>query len=456
MDRGNPNWTSPREGHDWRDDDLMLGVAWLKGLVPRLEMERRLEAAKQHLAKARELQRNGERALLFDERDTVAWYILQAETFATDRMFFAPEGVMRSVPYLTRIGKELPGMLSVKGAEDRAARMMTSDKQQPDGAIFELLVGLGWKRNGWATVEFVPEKRGIARTPDLIASRPRSTWAVECKRLVPSTYAKNERSIGMKLAEPVHALCLERYVSYVVEVIYKVELAEIPEDYLVRTVDRVLKRKLSFSWDDDQSRGVVRPVEWGLARGVLSKDFVYYGGSRMIELLAGRYEHDADHSMAAKWRPRLDRPEYADAIYQASVVIWGCVAAESTMRKAGHFRRVLANAEGQLPSDVPGAVHVGIESYSGGFVDFLRHMQNRSEAREFKPGTSRLRWVYANHFVPEDTTHQDETWAITETMVPYRVGRHGTKSPLPGHMLVSPETQAISGSHWSRQLNGRS
>lgn len=184
----------------------MLAVAWLKSLVPRRDIERRLDATREYLAKARERQRNGERASLFDENDTIAWYILQAETFATNRLFIAPEGVMRSVPYLSRIGKELPQMLSVKGVEERAARMMSSDKKQPDGPLLELLVGLAWKRNGWENVEFLPEKRGGPRTPDILASKARRAWAVECKRMVPSTYAKEERSRGMKLADPVHAL----------------------------------------------------------------------------------------------------------------------------------------------------------------------------------------------------------------------------------------------------------
>jgi len=359
---------------------------------------------------------------------------------------------MRSVPYLTRIGKELPLMLSVKGAEERAERMMTSEKRQPEGPLFELLVGLAYRRNDWPNVQFVPEKRGIARTPDIIVSKPRSSWAVECKRLVPSTYAARERIVGMKLADPVHKLCLERSASVVIQVNFKVELENVPADYLTERVSTALDGALPNYWEDDLAKVFVRPVDWRLTRGVLAKDFVYYGGSRMIELLSGSYKHDADHSMAAKWRPNPDRPEYADAIYQASVVSWINEAGEATLRKARHFRSTLANAEGQLPSDIPGAVHIGIESHSGSFVDFMRHMYNRSEARWFKPKKSRLRWVFANHFVPEATTRQNETWAVTETMVPYRVGRHGTKSPLPDHMLVSPESETVSGSHWSRQL----
>jgi hypothetical protein len=67
------------------------------------------------------------------------------------------------------------------------------------------------------------------------------------------------------------------------------------------------------------------------------------------------------------------------------------------------------------------------------------------QARKFAPATSRLRWVYANYFVPEATTREDETWAITETMVPYKIGHHRTHWPLPGHMLLSPEHGSESG-----------
>jgi len=74
----------------------MLAVAWLKGLVPRQDIGRRLDAAKDYLARARELPRKGEQSSLFDERDAIAWYILQAETFATDRTFFAPPSISRT------------------------------------------------------------------------------------------------------------------------------------------------------------------------------------------------------------------------------------------------------------------------------------------------------------------------------------------------------------------------
>ena len=187
----------------------MLAVAWLKSFVPHRDMDRRIDAAKAYLAASRERMHVGVQAPLFDPADMAAWYILQAETFATDRAYWSPEGVMRAVPFLTRIGKELPLLLSVKGVEERAARMMLVDRSQPDSCIYELLVALAYRRGGWDRVEFVPETPGVRRTPDLHVFRPRSRWAVECKRLAPSRYATREQVRGMELAERVHALSLE-------------------------------------------------------------------------------------------------------------------------------------------------------------------------------------------------------------------------------------------------------
>jgi hypothetical protein len=138
----------------------MLAVAWLKSFVPRKEMEKRLDLAKTNLLAAQDRMRAGIMGPLFDPVDTAAWYILQAETFATARALWTPEGTMRVVPFLTRIGKELKLLLSVKGVEERAARMMLQERRQPDSSIFEMLVALAYRRRGWRRVEFVPETPG--------------------------------------------------------------------------------------------------------------------------------------------------------------------------------------------------------------------------------------------------------------------------------------------------------
>ena len=443
-----PDWTAPPAGHDWRDDELMLAVAWLKSLVPQVDLERRLDATKSFLLAALEHRRNGALVPLYNPSDTIAWYILQAETFATDRKYWTPEGAAQAAPFLTRMGKELSTLLSIKNVEDIAERIMTKDRRQPDGGIYELLVALAYRRGGWTRVEFVPETPGLGKTPDLHVARRGTRWAVECKRLRESTYAQKERLMGDELSQPVHSFSLETGRSIIVDVVYHSELSSVPRDYLLKHVTRAVEEQSTLPWIDDTGMGRVRLVDWRLIRKVLSKDFVYFGSSRMIELLIGEYLHELTHSMSAKWRPWNERPNYADAVYHSSIVRWRCDAPESVSKKARHFKKILSDAESQLPPDRPGVVHVGIQGFAGGGIDFRRHLLNSLEARTFRAIGSRLKWVYGNYFVPEETTRKDESWAITETMVPYRVGSHRTRWPLPYHMILTPERQGRQGVHW--------
>lgn len=448
-----PDWTAPREGQDWQDHDLMVAVAWLKSLVPSRDMEQRLDSVKTFLAAAKRKMRQGVLVPLYDPADTIAWYIFQAQTFATDRAFWTPDGVMRAVPYLTRLGKELPLLLTIPHVEERASRMMLAERQQPDGILFELLVALAYRRGGWTQVDFVPETPGGGRTQDLRVSRSRSHWAVECKRMTPSPYAAAEHLRGTVLADLVHALALERYKSIRVVVRYNIELSLIDDDYLIGRVESALSRYSSGQWEDEISKGVVLPINWGLARKILRKDYVYFGSSRMIEILCGSYAHQADHSMSAKWRPWKDRPDYADAVYQASVVSWFSASKDANKKKARHFRRIVAGAESQLPHDMPGVIHVGMESRIGS-DDLTRHVLNSIYAKDFELTSSKLRWIYGNYFVPEMTTRKDESWAFTETMVPYKVGRHKTRWPLPNHYLVIPIEGGRQGVHWDGRDSG--
>jgi hypothetical protein len=436
-------------GHDWRDPDVQRAVDWLSSLTPRRQLEARLDAARTRVEGAWAAWARGERGALYDERDAAAWYLLQGISFATDRRWTSPEAVVRVVPTLTRLGQELQLLETIPGAGVRAERLMTSESAQPDAGLYELLVALAYRRHGW-TVGFVPEVRGGGRTADLEVARPRSRWAIECKRMARSGYAAAERTVGEKLAEPVHAWCRAQGLSLVVDAFYRIELAQIPQDYLLNVVREIAARGQVGRYHDKTALVRVREVDWALARRVLAADDVFYGSSRMIELVKGQYDHGADHSMAADWIPASGRPAYATEVRQASVVSWRSVSNEAAERKATHFLRHLVKAEGQLPHDRPGCVHVGIESAHDGALEGRRHLHNWLHARDFRPLHSRLRWVYANVFVPEVTTREKETWALTETMIPYRIGRHRTAWPLPGHTVIVPEDEVAAGVHWER------
>jgi len=443
-----PLWIAPRTGHDWRDDTLLQACKWFRSFVPAIEMERRMDACREFYLNARTRWQAGEECQAFDPKDSVAWFLFQAETYAIDRECWLPDEAARIVPYLCRIAEELQILKSIDGAEVRAERIMLGGRSQPGSGIFELLVALAYRRCGWTNVSFTPEQPGKSRTPDLQVTRPGTRWAVECKRLQHSSYAKREAEIGKNLAQEVHKLCERVGKSLIIEVRYHKSLEDLPNDYLVSRIEDLIKRRLPIEETDDVADVRLRDIQWDIAHTVLARDDVYFNSSRMIELLSGYYHHGADHSLSTRWRPAPDRPTYAEAVYRASLVSWINVSQHSLKAKARHFKQTLAKAERQLPYNMPGVVHIGIESFGIDRVDYVRHALNSLSARDFVNHTSRMRWVYGNYFLHEVTTRQHESWAFVETMVPYRTGQHRTSEPLPGHLLVSPEDCATEGVHW--------
>ena len=444
----NPLWIAPREGQNWRDEIILRTTNWLRSFVPQTEMDRRIDAVRDHFLQAKLHWLQGDYWPAYDPKDTAAWLIFQAENFAADRTYCSPDHAAQIAPYLSRIGAEFDMVKAIDGADDRAANLMLRDRAQPESGIFELLVAIAYKQRGWTAVRFVPEEPGIRRTPDLHVSKPGTRWAVECKRMRKSCYVKLEEALGRKLAKPVHALseCLGK--SFVVEVRYKTDLQDVADDYLHNHVQAILNGDLDPEYSDDTADILVRDVMWNIARSVLAHDYVYFGSSRMIEILAGHYEHSAQHSFSARWRPAREKPFYADSIYHAPIVSWINYSAKSLQAKAKHFRKKLAEAESQLPSDCPSAIHIGIESFRQADVAYLQHEFNIYASQSFEPRNSRLRWVYGNYFLPEVTTHKNESWAFVESMAPYKVGSHRTPEPLPRHLLVSSEDDARDGLHW--------
>lgn len=442
-----PNWTASIGHEGSRDDGLLLVNAWFANLIGQAQWDNRLAAVEDHFRQAREKWAQGNLVALYNTRDTLAWYGFQANAFAQDRANWVPDEAVRVLPTFTRFALDFETLIAIPGAEERAARLATRDRAQPDGGLYELLVALAYRRNGWQ-VEFVPEKPGISRTPDFIARQNRRRWAVECKRIDRSLYHQRERKIGQRLSQPVHQLALGTYRSIAVFVDYQVELAALPDDYLLQHVQAYFNDPRERVWMDGGGFGSIAEIDWSLFHNVLAKDSVYFGSSRMIELLLGAYDHDLDYSFSARWRPDRRRTFWADAVYQASVMSWRSSSHAALKSKSTHFTRVVAKASQQLPGDMPGVVHVGAETWGGKLVDALRHYRNIEAMRRFDASGTRLRWLYANYIAPEVSTRQNESWAIEETAAFYRVGRHHVPQPLPDHTLFSAPDESHHGAHW--------
>jgi hypothetical protein len=230
---------------------------------------------------------------------------------------------------------------------------------------------------------------------------------------------------------------------------FDAELFELDDDYLSEKAATFIDRTEPLEWQDDGGSGVIFDVVWEPLLHILCADDIYFGSSRMIQLLLGRYEPSLDYSIDGEWIPAEGHPLHATAVSHVSLVAWSSNSIEAARKKARHFRGIVGRAMQQLPGDRPGVIHVGYEAVGGNSVDGLRHHLNALEMKSFETKESRLRWVYGNYMMPEHVTAQNESSAIVETTATYRVGIGGTRQPLEGHLLFS-DANGEPGWHFTR------
>jgi hypothetical protein len=441
-----PFWIALRDNQDWVDHDVLRAIEWLTSVVEKHDWSNRVANVLQEFESAKSEWAIGNRVRLFDPADTIAWYVFQASAYASQREYWYEPEAFRIAPVFRRFGQILPRLKSVHGIMDRVQHLMTSGRRQPDDELFELLVAGAYKRR-WDNVAFVPEQRGIAKTQDLLVTGNKRRWAVECKRVNKSDYSGQELIQAAALAVPVHNLCRLRKRSIVLEVRFKVELSAAPLDYLLERAVAFLDSPALGNWDDTVATGRIRNVDWAMAQAVLEHDDVFFGSSRMVELLTGHHTQTVDYDMAAEWIPSDGRPLHAASMSQASVVGWVSGSYEAAHRKAKHFRALVSSAALQIPDAYPGVVHVGYEARTGNAADAFRHSLNAREMSTFDPKEKELLWVYGNYLLPERTTAQNEALAISETTATYKIGRHRKREPLPDHGLFS-ENLSRPGGYW--------
>lgn len=449
MSGNNSNtWIAQRHGQDWRDENVLAAVNWLYEMLPSAELGERVEAAENYFQAAKQQWAQGDRVPLYDQGDKISWYLHQALRYADPALrpeLFLPEGY-RIAPLFRRLGQLVPHLRIVKAADDRAMRLLTKDRAQPDDGIYELLVAGAYKCRDWDHVEFLPETPGIGKRNDLRAERSAQHWAVECKRTGRSGYAHEERLAAEKIASRAHSLSNQSSKSLVVLVQYIDEIHLLDDCYLEGKIQRFLENSRPFEWEDEGSRGVVYEMPWADLHAVMAHDDIYFGSSRMVELILGQYDPVMDFTMDGCWTPAEGRPLHATWVEQASLVVWRSTSRVAAQRKARHFRSVVGRASQQLPGDMPGAIHVGYETIGGNSVDGLRHHFNGKVMMDFDAGETGLCMVYGNYFMPELVTSRNESCAVSETLAWYPIGAGPESHPLPNHMLFSDE-DGLPGSH---------
>lgn len=431
--------------------ELKIGTDYFKSLMTNDEwIERRAVAAKQfYQSLVGELADPSGMGRYFSLKDQIGWYLYLGESFTDHPPNYEVFYGCRVVPVLAAIGRNIHFVDQIAGFEDRARRIVHQDRAQPNGPLFELLVALAYARDG-AEVAFRPEMPGREKAHDLDVTIDDEIWAVECKRLETGEYAENERQKMRDLWMPCSKTIADTGRSTYIGVDFRIEMQDVPDDYLVRISDRFLKSgQTSLLWHDDIAGGVIGDLDLQPLQSSLKTGYVLHPGPVYNKLLTGSYYRYDNLNIIHKVK-FAPNPHFVDEIDQAIVARWKSVSEEAIDRKARDIRRKLADANSQLPDGVPGVIHIGLEALGADEIEHRRYEKIMQTIDNFDPKGKDLRYIYWHHFAAE--VSPEEVWAIDETFS-WR-GLYPTKRPLnEGRLLLPNGAIGRAGTHWDGKGN---
>ena len=389
--------------------------------------------------------------------DTIHWYLYLAENFLTSAAKYEPIQGARIMPVLARLGSNLDLLTQVDGAVDKAKKLVRDKPEFADSTLFEFLIAILWKRNGWPAVSFVPESAST-KTPDLVAESRNSRWAIECKRLSKkSGYSTREREKWLRLWRPLSRLLVNRRYAVVLDIVFHVELATLPDEFVVDELNGKLPFVETYAnhvisndiWDVK-----IRPVNLERAAEHLSQNYVKCPSDQMIELIGGRRDPNRGFTCVYNGRTAtmgtghvFDR--FVDSMDFAAGAFWNCDAVRSIEKKARDIRRHLSGAVRQLPEGLPSVVHVGLETLDGVAVEAERYQRIFNTVRKFDVNGKPLRWVFCHLF--QSYAPPEQAWVMDETVYYFATSTVLDQRPLENFAAVVPESEVSdSGVHWMR------
>ncbi|MES2743247.1 MAG: hypothetical protein V4754_20170 [Pseudomonadota bacterium] len=387
-----------------------------------LELAERVEAARAHYRQSTNFSEGRWVSLdPFDGfEDRMAVIIAQAIGELRDRrtrdLFLASE----ALPFLKIIGEHIDLVRGIPGASDRARRMLRRTEQHPDSGIFELAVALRYAREPGLKVEFIPEQS--ARMADFLVrdsdgSDPDGIH-IECKRLRPSDYEKQEKCHAIEILNRINDFVHERKVSLCVDVTFTEELAEVPADYLLNWLKAIGSSKVflpaTYPWKDAFGEGVVSIADLDAVREDIDDSFLLVG-SKLARLLAGGERPEEHFHLVCGGVAHPEDPRFIDEIEYGTVIFWRCLAEISIEARARHVRSKLADIDRQVAHAPLAIAHIGMDVERDTRTADLRRERNLATLANFRPN-SRLIEVDLHYFMPR--TSESVRWMIDETVEP--------------------------------------
>lgn len=371
--------------------------------------------------------------------DVVASFLAQAKSLLDGRRTYDIALASRCIPWIKQIGVNVSELARVTGAVERARRMLADHRTEPDGPLFELVMGGNYAAGG-LDVAFVAEAPGKAKTPDLHLFVPGTAEpvAIELKRLRQGQYEQDERIRHRQIFKRAAPVIDARGLSLHIDVTYTKELNHVPEGYLAERLSRFLASPLitlgAYPWRDEFGSGEIRPANLEAVREDTRNSSLYFG-TKMARLLSGSQVREGAYHLAAGGKSDDRDTRFMDEVRYASVITWQCTAPEAIERRARHVKNKLVEAERQVRSAGIGIIHLAMDTEVGCDSSDRRRERNKQAILEFQ-SESLVAALYVHYLVPRIS--EAHSWLVDETVDNFGASR----DPVP-LMVIFPGAKAL-------------
>ena len=433
---------------------------WLLSFIKPKEWRSRKEVIENHLSKIHARKNPHKDTKHFEsasfQSDKIGWYLYQLEMILTEPTKYEPIQGARVIPIFEWLGKNFELINQIGGVDEKVKNLLLlGNKTDPDSLLFEILVALLWKRNGWEDVSFIPEAPPNKR-PDIRVGSGNTEWFIECKRLNGrSEYSEKEREKWQKMWWHLRDYLVNKRMPAVLDIVFHVELETLPDDFLVKQ----LQNKLLFLSapcvviSNEQWQVGFNVVNFKKVRAHLEKFFVKMPSNQLIELIAGYRDPNRGfaHTVLGKTGrfegERLNN-QYLTTLDFAAGAFWHCDAEDSINKKARDICKHLAKATKQLPKSQKSVIHVGLETLDGVLVEAERYNRIFNTAQKFDSSGKDLRWIYCHLF--QSYAPPDQDWVFDETVYYFSHKDVGNERPLTHHLVMTSSGDSGNGVHWLR------
>ena len=443
------------------DPDVARSYNWLKSFLNTEEWESRKFRIENYLNNVLEVKIARENATelkpvaIYD--DQIGWYLYLAEMYLYHPHKYEPIQGARVIPIFKRMGIDFDIIQSIRGINCRVRDLLFPNRKNADSGLFELLTGLLWARNGWE-VHFI-EEDPTRKTPDFRAILKGEEWYIECKRLAKSSqYSLRERKKWLSMWRHLVDLLVDYRMPIVLDIVFHVELINLPDSFLVDELFGKLKLVTSPCQliDNEIWTVSVDYVDFDRVRTHLKRNFVKVPSDQLNELIAGRRDPNRGFTSAVLGKyvrigEGVGNNQYLDDLSFAVGAFWSCDADEAIETKARDIRAHLASAVQQLPDSSKGVIHVGLETLDGWLVEAERYYRIIQTVQRFASEGKDLQWIYCHLF--QSYAPPDQDWIFDETVYYFGKNHPGVVEPLKVRsMIVDANDVQSDGVHWMRDV----